>query len=524
MMPTDPAMSEPSVPEATESASARDSKFFTDVLKLVSGSGFVQAFRVLISPVLSRLFLPEYFGVLQNFLSISKPLGIISSLRYDRAILLPKDRDEAANMLVLSFGITLIFSTVLLGAVALYGQTVARALNSPELADYLWFVPFFVAALGIFESLRQWNSRERKYMRLSIAQVGSEVLGDGLTAGFGFAGFASGSIMILMQVLGQFFATIAFGFLVFKEDLKYILGQLDWATMRAGLVKYKKLPMFNLWGNLIANAALYIPGILLSMYFSPTVAGFYAMGNNAIRLPVSVVGNSIGQVFYQRCARAYHEGGVKQIVEGTLKHLIVFSLFPMLLISIIGKELFVIAFGARWLEAGQYSQILSLWVFFVFITVPISYIPNIFDRNEKFLVFQLFNLATRVGSLVYGGLRGDVWLALWLFSASGVLVYAAMLVWMTGLAGVSVRQLLRYLARGLFSSLPFLLAVLAFKLWNPVPAVTISALKLPLDGLALLAVALMAGILYYWLYLQRDPSMREEVKRVLGILRPNKPA
>ena len=497
-----------------EKISQKDTKFFSDVLKLVTGSGFVQAFRVIMSPILSRLFLPEYFGILQNFLSITKPLGLISSLRYDRAILLPKERKVAANMLVLSLAITLIFSVVMVGFVWLFGEDVAHALNSPELARYLWFAPAFIAALGIFEALRQWNSRERKYMRLSIAQVVSEVTGEGLMAGFGFAGFTSGSIMIVMQLIGQLVATAAFSFLVFKDDVQYILKNLDWQVMKAGLIQYKKLPLFNLWSNLISNAALYIPSILLSLYFSPTVAGFYAMGNNAIRLPVSVVGNSIGQVFYQRCAKAYYEGGARSIVEGTLKHLIMLSLLPMLMVSIIGRELFVVVFGSVWEDAGIYSQILSLWVFFVFITVPLSYIPNIYNQYEKFLVFQILNLVTRVGSLVYGGLKGDVWLALWLFTISGIVVYAGILFWITSIVEIDFKQTFKYLTKGLLSSAPFLLFVLSFKLWNPIPHIAVTSLNIYLDYLGLLVVAVVSAAAYYLLYMKKDPSINNEISHV----------
>jgi O-antigen/teichoic acid export membrane protein len=379
-----------------------------------------------------------------------------------------------------------------------------------------------VAALGVFEALKQWNSRERKYMRVSIAQVGSEVLGDGLTAGFGFAGFTSGPLMIIMQVIGEVFATLIFAYMVFREDLKFIRDSFDWQIIKQGIVEYKKLPLFNLWSNLINNAALYIPSILLSAYFSTTVAGYYAMGNNAIRLPVSIFGNSIGQVFYQRSAEAYHEGGNKTIMEGTLKYLSLISFFPMMMIAIIGKELFVVVFGNSWADAGSYSQILSLWVFLVFMTTPLSYIPNIYGKYEKFLVFQIINLITRVGSLVYGGMRGDVWLALWLFTLSGIVVYAAMLFWITGLTGVKTRQTLNYLIRGFTTSLPFLLVILAFKLWNPVAHVNIGSTGLPLDYVALLGVSVICALAYYYIYLLKNKTIKKEVSRVMGVIKTKK--
>jgi len=165
----------------------KDAHFFSDVLKLVTGSSVIQVIRIVLSPILSRLFAPDAFGVLQNYLAIAKPVGVNSSLRYERAIMLPKDRKYAANMFVLAMGLSVLVSLLLLVLVWLGGGWFANVLNSPALAKYLWFLPLSVAAIGIFEALRQWNSLERKYTRLSITQIWNEVLGDGLTAGFGFA-------------------------------------------------------------------------------------------------------------------------------------------------------------------------------------------------------------------------------------------------------------------------------------------------------------------------------------------------
>ncbi len=500
----------------------KDSKFFSDVLKLVTGSAVIQVIRIVLSPILSRLFAPAAFGVLQNYLAIAKPVGVNSSLRYERAIMLPKDRKYAANMFVLAMGLSILVSLLLLVFVWLGGGQVADALNSPELANYLWFLPLSVAAIGIFEALRQWNSLERKYTRLSITQIWNELLGDGLTAGFGFAGFTSGGLMIGMQLVGQIFSTLAFFGMVFKEDAKYIKDSFDWAIVKQGLYEYRRLPMFNMVSNLISNAALYIPSMLLSAYFSTTVAGYYAMGNNAIRLPISVIGNSLGQVFFQRGAKAYHENGLKSIMEGTMKYLILMSMFPMLLIAIIGKEMFVLAFGASWADAGVYSQILSLWVFLVFIVSPISYVPNIVNKNGEFMVLNIINLITRVLSLVIGGIKGDVYLGLWLFTLSGILVYGYMMFWLNGLSGMRASQTVRYLSKTFIGCLPFLLAVAAFKLWNPVAHTPVTGLKFPLDYLALMLVALVAGLVYVYLFILRDKTIKSEMGRMLGLIKAKK--
>ena len=75
----------------------KDFGFFYDVVKLISGNGFAQAVKVLLSPIISRLFLPEFFGITQNFSSIANILAVISSMRYDQSIMLPKEEKKAAT-------------------------------------------------------------------------------------------------------------------------------------------------------------------------------------------------------------------------------------------------------------------------------------------------------------------------------------------------------------------------------------------------------------------------------------------
>ena len=512
------------IPEENENQgyAKKDSKFFSDVLKLVTGSTVVQIIRIIVSPILSRLFAPEAFGVYQNFLSLSNTIGLNSSLRYERAIMLPRDKRYSANMFVLASTLPLLVAVVLWVFVWLFGVPLSNALQSPEMAGYLWYLPILVAATGIFESLRQWNSLERKYMRLSVIQIWNEALGDALDVGYGFAGYTGNWVMIAMQIVSYSAATLTFLGLVLKEDFKFIKENFDWGVIKKGIYEYRRLPMFNMVSNLISNAALYLPNMLLSAYFSTTAAGYYALGNNAIRLPVTVISNSVGQVFFQRGAKAYHEHGLKSIMEGTIKYLILMSMFPMLLIAIIGKEMFVLAFGAAWAEAGIYSQILSPWIFLVFIVSPISYVPNIVDRNGEFMILNIINLITRVASLVIGGLRNDLYLGLWLFTLSGIVVYGYMIFWINGLTGMRASQTFKYLYKNFLGCLPFLLVIAAFKIWNPVPHVPLTGLKFPMDYLALMVVSLAATLVYGYLFMFRDKTIRMELARLFSIKKAKK--
>jgi O-antigen/teichoic acid export membrane protein len=493
----------------------KDFSFFYDVLKLVSGNGFVQVSRIILSPIISRLFLPEFFGVMQNFSSIANTLAVISSLRYDQSIMLPKEKEKAANQFGISFVFIFITTPIAFIIIWLFKDDIADLLNAPKLAPYLWFVPIQVFAIGAFNVFKQWNARKRKFLQLSIAQVANESVADCMTAGFGFANFASSGTMIISRISGQMLSTLTLGLLVLKEDGKFIINQLRWKKMKAGIREYKKFPQFSVWAAFLSILSLYLPGILLSAYFSPTTAGHFSLGQSVLRLPIALIGNSIGQVFFQRGAKSFHEGKFASIVEEMFKRLIVFGLFPMLAIMIIGKELFTIAFGPEWAEAGMYSQILSLWTLMVFLATPLSNITNILGKNEVSVILNISRVAAAVGSLVIGGITGNIYLGLWLFTITGTITIGAFVLWATIASGVPVKTTLKDLWDNLVLCAPFLVLIIIFKRFNPLPETTIAYLKFSLPYLGLILFSILIGIIYYLVAILRDPSIKEALQLIL---------
>ena len=92
-------------------------------------------------------------------------------------------------------------------------------------------------------------------------------------------------------------------------------------------------------------------------------------------------------------------------------------------------------------------------------------------------------------------------MALWLFTICGILIYGSILFSITIIADVKTRKTLRYLSRGLQSSLHFLALALVFKLFNPIPQITVTALNLPLDYLGLLVFSILIALAFYYVNL-----------------------
>ncbi len=74
--------------------------FMRNVAIMLSGTASGPVISVLIMPVLTRLYTPEDFGVLTLFTSFLTVLVAMPTLRYEAAIPLPDNEEDAANLLV----------------------------------------------------------------------------------------------------------------------------------------------------------------------------------------------------------------------------------------------------------------------------------------------------------------------------------------------------------------------------------------------------------------------------------------
>jgi len=65
------------------------SDFKKNVLTLMAGTTIAQAIPIAISPILTRLYTPEEFGLFALFLAIVSIFGVVATMRYEMAIVQP---------------------------------------------------------------------------------------------------------------------------------------------------------------------------------------------------------------------------------------------------------------------------------------------------------------------------------------------------------------------------------------------------------------------------------------------------
>jgi lipopolysaccharide exporter len=482
----------------------RRGSFGADVLKLATGTVLAQGITLLLSPLLTRLYAPQAFGVWALFSSITTIIGVVACLRYDIAIMLPESEEEGASLLGVSLLAVTAVSIVAFGAALVGRGAIVSALKAPEITPWLWLIPVAVFVNGVYLALSSWSSRSRRFARLSAARVGGSATSSAVQLGLGYAGSATALSLIASSLAGTGISTAVLGAQIGREDGAVLQRGLRWSRLRQGIRRYRKFPVYGSISVLLNTISWQLPAILLQRFFSAEVVGYYSLGNRLLRIPMDLVGGAISQAFYPRAAAARAAGQLAEVVEAAYRRLVTIGFAPMLVLGIVASDLFRIAFGARWAEAGVYTQILSVWTFFWFISSPLSTLFAVLEMQEFGLKLNIVILGTRFLSLAAGGLMGDARLALMLFAASGVFVYGYYSFAILAAAGVRWSAALRILASGVAAVSPIAAVLIAGKLAG-VPA----WLEVLAAGLSLAA--------FFSVVVRRDPALLAILKSVRSL-------
>ena len=500
-------IAKPPEDQPTQAAAAKKSSFASDVLKLVSGTAFAQVLTVLAAPVLARIFDPSAFGVYSLFASIMSILIVVSSLTYELSIVLPEKDEDAANQLSVSLIVNFLTCVLLLPLIGLFGPQLTGLLQAPELLPYLWLVPVILFFGGIgagHPGLNYWNYRTRQFTRLTVAQVISSITTLLGQLGLGLFGFTSGGGLIGGASIGSMIPTFWLAKRIWRDDGKLIKRSVRWHKMIQGIKRYRKFPLYNTWSQLLNTASWQLPSLLLSSFFSPTVVGYYALGNRVLKMPMNMIGGAISRSFLPRAAEATRTNTLPSIAEALFQRLIAFTFFPLLTLTITGKEFFIIIFGSNWADAGVFAQILSLFTFVWFISSPISNLLTVLEKQEFLLRLNVVIFTTRVFSLVVGGLLQSPFLALLLFTITGIFVYGYLSVKVMKLAGVSYKKTAQMIGMRFAQFVPFGLILVVMKYVKISPVFTV------------LAASVGVGI-YLLIVISKDAEIQRTLMKI-GVL------
>jgi O-antigen/teichoic acid export membrane protein len=356
---------------------------------LISGTVVAQLISIMLQPFLRRFFSPESFGIYSVYLSLIGIVTVISSLRFDDAIVLPKTDKESANVLSLSLIFNLLFNLLLFITVTLFGNNILLFLNLPSSfpVRILYIIPLGAFLYNTYQCLNYWLIRKQKFYSVSVNKLlrrGSEGFSQ---VGFAFAKLNNG--LIYSDIIGQTVNVLTVIFQTFRNGLTF--NSVSITRLKYVFKKYKDFPKFNLVPAFMSTCSFLLPPIFINKFFSSESAGFFDLAKLLLSVPLALVATSFSSVLLQRVSDKFNR---RESFIAELKPVIaivcIISLIEVLTIILFGESLFRFIFGNTWVFSGKISKIL-VWSFtFNFIVSTFTTIFVSMRRIRTYSLYQLF--------------------------------------------------------------------------------------------------------------------------------------
>jgi|GEM_PF-5603603 len=372
-----------------------NSRFIRDAQNLVSGAVIAQLIALLISPVLTRLFTPQDFGVFSLLLSAIAITTVFSSLRLDLVIPKVESRLKAINMFQGIVILSIFVAVIALIIIALFKTQISDTTETLKHAESTLFVfPLLIIANGIFLGIRAYSIREGRFDKLGKAQIlrACSMAVFWLAIGFVIHQSPPGLILASGHALGQFL--FLFYLLCYTSPAESKrLSHFDKSKISAAIQSEQSLISSVAASQLISAIHQRLPMICIAILFDPVFAGYYALAERVVTSPAQMACLAIADVFRQRAAKMHNSQ--QSFVSLQTKTIM---LAAGLAIPVFSAAVFVVPqnigflFGSEWQAATSTIAIVLVSSGCAFVSETISGTAVILNAKKYILAWHTFRL------------------------------------------------------------------------------------------------------------------------------------
>ncbi|HSV88126.1 MAG TPA: oligosaccharide flippase family protein [Bacteroidales bacterium] len=401
-------------------------------LKLFTGSLIAQGVTLLLSPLFAKLFTPDEFGLTALYLAIFSILSVIGTARYEQAIMLTNNDHDARSLFWLVQILSLVFAAVVSLVLLLAGGYIVSIMGNYALRTWLWVIPLSLVLHGVSQGCLFYSNRNKHF---GFMAENTQVHYTTLNGARLLTGFLQSPFNGLLA--SQIFAQVAGAVHIFWRTGRKLLNLADISpeALIRQAKRYSGYPRYNMLLNLTNNLSGALPVIMFTRGFSAEVAGLFAFGYGFIFKPLSLFSQSLHQVLSQKIIEDHNKNKpVYPILKKLLIRQFWIGIGPFAILATFAPALFLLVFPPEYSKAGNFVQILSPWLFMVFLTSPLSFLPELFSRQRRAMVIDLVYLLLRFSALAAGILAQNITLSLGLFTAVSFVMVSYNLLWYMQLA------------------------------------------------------------------------------------------
>ena len=353
--------------------------FLKRVALLSAGQGLAQLLPMLSTPFVARLYSPEELGELALYISASNVITQLMALKYDYAITVSGSRKKAQRLLVLSLGVSLLFSLLLAALFPLYPLVLERV------GGYVWL---YFLPLGGLLTMAQLSSvnygvQQEEYARVSGAAAVRSIA-------YCFLQIVLYPLGAGGLILARFGGDLCAGVVLWKGRALE-RPKLEELTQTAR--EFRNYPCYMVPGAVAGALSGNLQSFFLSACYSAGQTGGYSLVNRILSAPVSILSGAVGQVFLRQSMEEVKISGRVRSAAGMTVMLTLVSLCIFGGVWVFAPLLTAVFLGTGWQEAVTFMRIQALLFGVRFVAVPITLVVPALGRQKMTMLWQFAMLA-----------------------------------------------------------------------------------------------------------------------------------
>ncbi|MBC2676734.1 lipopolysaccharide biosynthesis protein [Listeria booriae] len=341
--------------------------FRHDFRRLLTGNFIAQLFLFSISPILSRMYTAEQFGIYAFYMSLLGVLLVISTFAFEKVIPLLENSKSIVNLCFI-IAISWFLGGGLLYLITGFSLFSFAGETKPLI---IWLFGIALLAASVQQFLTYEMMRQGKYDIISKSKI-YQTFGNGSFQ----LGFANTSLMSVGLIAGDVVGRVLGAATAFNAYLKIGRKQKQNESILKSVQKYYKYPLFNTPSLLLNSLALQIPTFFFMVVLGAEDTGQFSFTQKLIGVPIAVLTTTLGQVFYGHASRLIREDSLalRALFRTTVKKVIMITAGPVLLFGLFAPTIFSTIFGAEWRLAGELARVMTPLFITQLAIIPVSQI------------------------------------------------------------------------------------------------------------------------------------------------------
>jgi len=331
-------------------------EFFRHVLTMLTGSVIAQAIPFAVSPILTRLYSPEEFGVFSSVLALAGILSVATTFRFELAVILPKRDEDAAALVRLALIIAFVSTLGLLLLIPLLESLLAEPYWIRVIGAWIYVVPPLACFIALQQVASFFANRFSAYRAIAISSVSQQGSAAVVAILAGLGRFVANGL-ILSRIAGLAIGTAVIVWKL-RERWPLLTVRVTLKEMRENALLYRQFPLFNVPYSLVGVFSKEFLVLAFTAFGQVEIAGFYGLARIMLTAPINFLTASMSQVFYREASLNIDTEGFRSLIY-RLMILLAIALVPLFGLAYCwSDEIFSFVFGSRWRQAGIFAAYL----------------------------------------------------------------------------------------------------------------------------------------------------------------------